>query len=594
MKTYVFLLVILKVSGRIRFSTAENPCCSFPCQNGGVCMTMGHDNYLCDCANTGYYGDYCETATFWQGLKNLLRPHPDTTNHLLTDPGYKWIWDVINNIPFLHSVLMRLIYLLRAEMVDSPAVYTSAHTYVTFEAAANTSYFMRGLPPVPTDCPTPMGVAGKSELPDVDYLVERLFRRHTFTAETYGSNLLFTFFAQHFTHMFFKTDVNRGAGFTWGGHGVDVSHIYGPEKDTENKLRAFKDGRLKTQTINGEEWPPLISQSPVKMLYPANVPREKQFAIGHEFFGLLPGLFVYATIWLREHNRVCDVLKSVHPEWDDEQLFQTAKLVILGETIKIVVEDYVQHLSRYNFKLTFEPELLFGQSFQYQNRISVEFNHLYHWHPLMPDRFNISGRLYEMPEFLFNTDVALEHGLTTMVDSFARQPAGKMTYHNHANVTLEVAKDTILQGRQLRLQPLNEYRKKFRLHPHTSFGDLTDDREIAEDLERLYGDIDAVEFYVGLMVEAHRPNSMFGPTIIEVGGPFSVKGLMSNPICSPKYWRPSTFGGDVGFDIIKTASLKKLFCRNLKGECPPVSFSVPMATDPVSQCEDEDCLKVEL
>ena len=36
------------------------------------------------------------------------------------------------------------------------------------------------------------------------------------------------------------------------------------------------------------------------------------------------------TIMLREHNRVCGVLKKEHPEWDDEQFFQTAKNVIVG------------------------------------------------------------------------------------------------------------------------------------------------------------------------------------------------------------------------------------------------------------------------
>lgn len=49
----------------------------------------------------------------------------------------------------------------------------------------------------------------------------------------------------------------------------------------------------------------------------------------------------------------------------------------------------MQHLSRYKLKLTFDPELLFGVPFQYQNRIALEFNHLYHWHPLMPDNFDI-------------------------------------------------------------------------------------------------------------------------------------------------------------------------------------------------------------
>ena len=67
------------------------------------------------------------------------------------------------------------------------------------------------------------------------------------------------------------------------------------------------------------------------MLYPPSVPEEKRFAIGHEFYGLLPGLFVYSTVWLREHNRICDVLRGEHPEWDDERIFQTAKLITVGK-----------------------------------------------------------------------------------------------------------------------------------------------------------------------------------------------------------------------------------------------------------------------
>jgi hypothetical protein len=50
---------------------------------------------------------------------------------------------------------------------------------------------------------------------------------------------------------------------------------------------------------------------------------------------------------------------------------------------------------------------------------------------------------------------------------------------------------------------------------------------------------------------------VFGEGIVEMGGPYSVKGLMANPICSPKYWKPSTFGGDVGFEIVN------IFINNL-------------------------------
>lgn len=78
-------------------------------------------------------------------------------------------------------------------------------------------------------------------------------------------------------------------------------------------------------------YPPSIADAPIRMNYPPGIPPEKQWAIGQEVFGLLPGLGMYATLWLREHNRVCDILKAEHPTWDDDQLFQTSRLIIIGE-----------------------------------------------------------------------------------------------------------------------------------------------------------------------------------------------------------------------------------------------------------------------
>lgn len=98
-----------------------------------------------------------------------------------------------------------------------------------------------------------------------------------------------------------------------------------------------------------------------------------------------------------------------------------------GETIKIVIEDYVQHLSGYHFKLKFDPELLFNQQFQYQNRIASEFNTLYHWHPLLPDTFNIEDQEYTFKQFLYNNSILLEHGLAHFVESFTRQIAGRVS-----------------------------------------------------------------------------------------------------------------------------------------------------------------------
>lgn len=46
-------------------------------------------------------------------------------------------------------------------MIDSPSTYNSDYDYKNWEAYSNISYYTRALPPLPEDCPTPMGVVGE-------------------------------------------------------------------------------------------------------------------------------------------------------------------------------------------------------------------------------------------------------------------------------------------------------------------------------------------------------------------------------------------------------------------------------------------------
>uniref|UniRef100_A0A667WKN3 Prostaglandin G/H synthase 1 n=1 Tax=Myripristis murdjan TaxID=586833 RepID=A0A667WKN3_9TELE len=559
-------------------TSTVNPCCHFPCQHWGVCVRYGLDKYECDCTRTGYYGENCTIPEFWSRVRQFLKPSPDVIHYILTH--FHWLWDIINST-FLRDALMRTVLTVRSNLIPSPPTYNSKYGYLNWESYYNVSYYTRILPPVPEDCPTPVGAKGKAELPDPELLVERLLLRRTFRPDPQGSNLMFAFFAQHFTHQFFKTYNRMGLGFTKAlSHGVDAGHIYGDNLDRQLQLRLHKDGKLKYQIINGDMYPPTVADAPIRMNYRPGVPPESQLAIGQEVYGLLPGLGMYATLWLREHNRVCDILKAEHPTWDDEQLFQTTRLIIIGETIRIVIEEYVQHLSGYLLDLKFDPTLLFNSAFQYGNRIALEFSHLYHWHPLMPDSFLIDGDELAYPQFIFNTSVLTHYGVEKLVDAFSRQVAGQIGGGRNINaVVTKVAVGAIKESRQLRVQPFNEYRKRFNLVPYTSFRQFTGEEELSRELEELYGDIDALEFYPGLLLEKTRPGNIFGESMVEMGAPFSLKGLLGNPICSPEYWKPSTFGGQVGFDIVNSATLKKLVCLNAR-TCPYVAFRVPAEEQP--------------
>lgn len=52
-----------------------------------------------------------------------------------------------------------------------------------------------------------------------------------------------------------------------------------------------------------------------------------------------------STLFLREHNRICTHLKGDNPGWDDERLFQTARMINTVILMKLVVEEYISHIA---------------------------------------------------------------------------------------------------------------------------------------------------------------------------------------------------------------------------------------------------------
>ena len=135
----IYLLVVTFILG--------NPCCSNPCQNQGVCMSVGFDHYKCDCTRTGFYGENCSTRKFALGcprleggciqfslyrfeshdvphsfhppffpliaaefltrIKLFLKPTPNTVHYMLTH--FKGVWNIVNNIPFLRNAIMKYV-----------------------------------------------------------------------------------------------------------------------------------------------------------------------------------------------------------------------------------------------------------------------------------------------------------------------------------------------------------------------------------------------------------------------------------------------------------------------------------------------------
>ena len=58
----------------------------------------------------------------------------------------------------------------------------------------------------------------------------------------------------------------------------------------------------------------------------------------------------YHTVFMREHNRVCDLMRARSPGLNDEMLFQAARHWVIGLLQKISLEDFLPIMlgSRYD------------------------------------------------------------------------------------------------------------------------------------------------------------------------------------------------------------------------------------------------------
>jgi hypothetical protein len=100
-------------------------------------------------------------------------------------------------------------------------------------------------------------------------------------------------------------------------HWWDASQVYGSDAGTTARLRSFVNGKLR-MTPEGQ------------------LPVDKK---GIEETGFVRnwwvGLSMLHTLFAREHNAICDMLLTHHPDWDDNRLFNVARLINAAITAKI-------------------------------------------------------------------------------------------------------------------------------------------------------------------------------------------------------------------------------------------------------------------
>ncbi len=338
-------------------------------------------------------------------------------------------------------------------------------------------------------------------------------------------------------------------------HWWDASQIYGSDPKTLARLRTGVDGKLH-----------LTKQH----LLPAGRNHVEDTGFVRNWW---VGLAMFHTLFTREHNAICDRLKTKYPAWGDDLLFNVARLINAAVIAKIHTVEWTPailpnasantalHANWYGLATNFlrrdkqrrtrsdlkirHPEIggVVGNPIDKHGvpySLTEEFVEVYRLHSLLPETLHL--KRHDTHETIEQVSVAATRqagslklskriGMTDLFYSFGNQHPGQLVLNNYprfmqelsvpGNPLFDLGTVDILRARERGVPRYNEFRRQLGLNPIRRFEDLTDDAGQIAKLKRVYGaaplDVEKLDLLIGTLAEGHRPRGFgFGETLFQI------------------------------------------------------------------------------
>ena len=515
---------------------------------------------------------------------------------------FKPIWQLIqSNDSLKKKVNKTLINNAISKIPVRPYPFSTKSPYTSWESLNDRTYSGLHLPPLDWKPLTDKNYIGinlttteqfEKNLPPVEDLAG-LYKKTGETKYSPKSSLLFPYFVQWFTDSFLRTNRDNHLKNT-SNHQIDLCNVYGLTPEITNLLRSYQGGKLKSQFINGEEYPlfyydengqpkeefkgmPHIVTNEFVSKAESFPPEKKQklFAMGLEVerVNVQIGYVMLNVLCLREHNRLCDLLAKNYPTWDDERLYHTARNIVMVEFLKIVLEDYINHITPYQFQFFTDPLAFTNEKWYRTNWMTVEFTLVYRWHSMLPDNLIYDGQEVSIPASMWNNEMIIKKGLGALFEESSAQPAAQLSLFNTPDFLIPTELASIRLGRAAKLRSYNDYRDLCKYPRVTDFNQISSDENVQKELQSLYGHVDNIELYVGLYAEDLRKNSALPPLVGRLIGIDAFSQAFTNPLLSESVFNPETFSPVGWEEIMNTSTLSQVVHRNIPpGKDYRVSF----------------------
>lgn len=318
---------------------------------------------------------------------------------------------------------------------------------------------------------------------------------------------------------------------------IDASTVYGSDDERATWLRTFSGGRLKVSagnllpwnTTTGEYGAPIDPNSPEMAMPLPNV--KKWFVAGDIRANENPFLTSLHTLFVREHNRLVDQLTTAHPSWTDEQLYQHARRLVGAQMQQIVYGEWLPALGMevpaYEIYDPFTNPGIMNEfsaaAYRYGhttiNSLLVRMNndgyYLAQGDILLRDAFFNPNAIPDVdgiePYLIGMATVVQQDFDCKVIDDLRNFLFGKPGQGG-----MDLAAINITRGRERGLADHNTIRADFGLPPFASFNEFSSDPLMNQTLEYVYGSIDKVDPWVGMLAEDHMPGALFGHTAMAI------------------------------------------------------------------------------